>query len=178
MSGVLGKKAFPGYRGMNYEFDYKTGEILNQTAIQKQFYRSSNMPLMAENICEPIQAGGDTIVGCLAQPEQTKQKIPEAKAEAEDEITLFRTGSVLFLHALTRHISQVILQGAEHSYVYDNTAIRMEREMYLDFVSNMPVPLGNLEPDTYTVLCVYDDELCRLSLNGQDVYIKVNQAQE
>ena len=75
--------------------------------------------------------------------------------------------------ALNRSVSQVIFAGSEHIYVYDNTGVKLESENYLDFTANMPVALQDLEPDEYSLLCVYRDALYKLTADGGEAYINV-----
>ena len=55
----------------------------------------------------------------------------------------------------------MILAGKEHTYVYDNTAVISETDKYAEFRDNLPVTLQDMEPDTYDVLCVFQDRLCK-----------------
>ena len=171
MSGIIPEDAHHGYLGMIYEFDYESGDIVNQFAIQKQFYRATELPLKVDPICEPIAAG--SIVGALPRPQAVKADVPEPVGTLTEEVVLTRTGSALFVSALNRSVSQVIFAGREHTYVYDNTGVKLESENYLDFTANMPVALGDLEPDEYSLLCVYRDALYKLTADGGEAYINV-----
>ena len=171
MSGIIPEDAHHGYLGMIYEFDYESGDIVNQFAIQKQFYRATQLPLKVDPICEPIAAG--SIVGALPRPQAVKADVPEPVGTLSEEVVLTRTGSALFVSALNRSVSQVIFAGREHTYVYDNTGVKLESENYLDFTANMPVALQDLEPDEYSLLCVYRDALYKLTADGGEAYINV-----
>ena len=175
MSGIISKDTYQGYRGMNYEFDYVSGEIVNQFAIRDQFYRASRMPVVVESMCEALPTAGNSIVGNLVQPQLTKKKVSGTEGSLTEKVTLSRMGSVLFLNAKNRHISQVIFRGGNHTYVYDNTGILLEKESYTDFTANLPVAVQNLEPDTYHVLCVYEDRLYQLTCGGEDAFITVKE---
>ena len=64
-------------------------------------------------------------------------------------------------NVLDHRISQLIFKGNDHTYVYDSTDIRQTKEDFLAHEGNIPVPLQNLEPDTYEILCVYEDVFYR-----------------
>ena len=171
MSGIVSDEAHPGYQGMTYEFDYSSGKILNQFAIRGTFYRATEMILTVDPACEPVPASDHRITGSLPRPKAVKANLPGNVPAAGPEVTLTRTGSTLFLEAKNRRLSQVIFAGGKNTYVYDSTGILLESDKYDDFIINTPVSLQNLEPDEYRLFGVYEDRLCRLTVNGEEAYI-------
>ena len=173
MSGIIGKNAWHGYRGMNYEFDYESGEILNQFAIKTTFYQSKQMDLNVSSMCAEEEDAENYLLGSLHQPMETKQKVPEPEGSLEEGVSLSRIGTVLYVKAPNHKVSQVIFQGESNTYVYDITPVIMEVDEYLNFVINMPVAMSGMAPDTYKVLCVYDDALYRITQSGKEAYVTI-----
>lgn len=151
-----------GFRGMNYEFDYETGEILNQYAIKRTFYRSKELVINWQDLASAMDLPDNYIKGSLRPAIETKKKaeIPEQMAE-EGALSFKMLGSVLYISVLDHHMSQVIFKGEEHTYVYDMSDIRQHADDYMEYRGNIPIPLGNLEPDTYEILCMYEDVFSR-----------------
>ena len=173
MSGSLSRDAHNGFRGMVYEFDYGTEELLNQFSIRDTFYRATEMIPVVDSICEPVASVEYRIAGSLPRLKAVKTGPEEPAGTLGDEVRLTRTGSALFLNTLNRRLSQVILAGKKHTYVYDSTGIVLETPAYDNFMINTPVSLQNLEPDEYRLYGVYEDRLSRLTVNGEEAYITV-----
>lgn len=161
MCGTLEKSA--ERRGMVYEFDYDTEEILNQYSIKTTFYRASEMKIDANDLAAPMTVDENYIAGELWQPVEL-----EERAELEEvgrnigaeELELHITGQVLYAGTLDHHISQIIFQGEDHTFVYDLSQIPLHGEEYLSFYECIPVPLQGLAADEYEVYVVYENELC------------------
>ena len=159
--------------GATYEFDYTTEKILNQFAIRESFYRATEMVPVAAPVCEPVAESDCRIVGSLPQPKETKDKPAEPEHVLGDEVVLTRIGSTLFVKAKNRRLSQIIFAGGGKTYVYDSTGILLETDRYDDFVINTPISMQILEPGEYLLFGVYEDQLCRLTVDGQEARVTV-----
>lgn len=143
--------------GMTYEFDYDSGELLNQFYINEDFYRASELALNFEDLSRKMEEQDGYIVGTLRAPVKTTEKAAEPEEMIGDEVSFKMVGSVLYVGAQDHHISQIIFKGNDNTWVYDSTDIRLHAKAYLKHYQNIPVPLSDLEADTYQIYCVYDD---------------------
>ena len=86
-------------RGMNYEFDYDTEELINQFSIKSYYYRASEMKIDWNDLAAAMEIKDNYIMGELYQPVKATwffwQKKPEQVLE-DGEITLHLTGQVLY----------------------------------------------------------------------------------
>ena len=155
-------------RGMNYEFDYDTEELINQFSIKSYYYRASEMKIDWNDLAAVMEIKDNYIMGELYQPVKATwffwQKKPEQVLE-EGEITLHLTGQVLYAGAYDHQISQIIFHGKKNTYVYDTTDIRLHTKSYLQFYENIPVPLQGMEADDYEIYVVYQNEFYDLEQN-------------
>ena len=101
-------------RGMNYEFDYDTEELINQFSIKSYYYRASEMKIDWNDLAAVMEIKDNYIMGELYQPVKATwffwQKKPEQVLE-DGEITLHLTGQVLYAGAYDHQISQIIFHG-------------------------------------------------------------------
>ena len=155
-------------RGMNYEFDYDTEELINQFSIKSYYYRASEMRIDWNDLAAVMEIKDNYIMGELYQPVEATwffwQKKPEQVLE-DGEITLHLTGQVLYAGAYHHQISQIIFHGKKNTYVYDTTDIRLHTKSYLQFYENIPVPLQGMEADDYEIYVVYQNEFYDLEQN-------------
>ncbi len=143
--------------GKIYEFDYETGEIVRRYSLKYRFYRAMEMKVNYEDLARPFATDQEYIKGELRAAVETPKKIKEPKQVLEEGISLKRKGSVLYVNTLDHHISQLLFKGESHSYVYDLTDIKLKRKNFLNVPIDIPVPMGNLEADTYQLYCVYQN---------------------
>ena len=155
-------------RGMTYEFDYDTEELINQFSIKSYYYRASEMKIDWNDLAAAMEIKDNYIMGELYQPVKATwffwQKKPEQVLE-DGEITLHLTGQVLYAGAYDHQISQIIFHGKKNTYVYDTTDIRLHTKSYLKFYENIPVPLQGMEADDYEIYVVYQNEFYDLEQN-------------
>ncbi len=163
------KKENNGYRGMTYEFDYQSGDLLAQFAIKNKYYRAGGMILDPDDLAARMDAEGNYLKGTLKKPVQVQEaaKVPE-KTASESDISLKRIGGVLYVSAKDHQISQVIFRGKQHTYVYDTASIVEYYKKYKNVVTAIAVPLQEMEADRYEIDCVFKNELVAL-----DKYISV-----
>ena len=149
-------------RGMTYEFDYETEELLNQFSIRTTFYRAEEMKIDYDDLASPMVLDENYIKGELWQPVKVTdgQEYPETDQvlEAED-VTFNLIGQVMYIGTLDHQISQVIFKGKDSTYVYDTTSIRQHKKNYLKIYEHLPVPLQGLDADDYEVYIMYQDGL-------------------
>ena len=97
-------------RGMNYEFDYDTEELINQFSIKSYYYRASEMKIDWNDLAAVMEIKDNYIMGELYQPVKATwffwQKKPEQVLD-DGEITLHLTGQVLYAGAYDHQISRL-----------------------------------------------------------------------
>lgn len=144
--------------GMNYEFDYETGEVLNQYYISRDFYRSTELTLNFQDMSQKMKEEENYILGSLRPVVKISRKVKTPEETLEDaEVGFKLIGSVLYVGAMDHHISQVIFKGKNHTYVYDSTDIRLHNKVYLGYYADTPIPLSQMKADDYEIYCVYKD---------------------
>lgn len=158
MCGWVPNSPFGNRRGMTYEMDYETGEILNQYTLKFTFYRAIEMKVHYEDLCAPLTVDEKYIKGSLRPFVKTSKTVATPKQMLTEGVSFKLIGSVLYTKALDHHIPQLILKGQKNTYVFDSTGIPQYYKEYLVHEGDLPVPLSTLEPDTYEVLCVYEKE--------------------
>ena len=155
MCGYVGKGS-----GMNYEFDYETGEILNQYKTNSWFYRSTPMTVDYNDLASAMETEENYIRGELYKPVETKKKLSE-KAEQtidESEVSMRLMDRVLYVNSEYHGISQIIFSGEDHTYVYDLSGKWIFDSNLLQVRQDMAVPLQELKADSYQIYIVYKDE--------------------
>lgn len=161
MCGWVPESPYKGRKGMTYEMDYETGEILNQYSFKYTFYRGMQMAIHYEDLCAPMEVDENYIKGSLRPSMKVTKSVSVPEQVLTEGISFQLIGSVLYTKALDHHIAQLIFKGENHTYVYDNTDIPQYYKEYLEHEGDIPIPLSNLEPDTYEILVVYLDTFYR-----------------
>ena len=155
-----GKRNEAGRRGMNYEFDYDTEEILNQFSLKATFYRAFEMKVDYNDMAAALEVPEDYILGELLQPvkveDGTDLEAPE-QVLSDENVTFSRTGRVLYVGTYDHRISQIIFRGKNNTYIYDTTDMRLYDKDFLEFYEHISVPLQGLEPDEYKIYVMYQD---------------------
>ncbi len=161
MCGWVPDSPYKGRKGMTYEMDYETGEILNQYTFKYTFYRAMPMNINYADLCAPMEIDESYIKGSLRPSVEVSRSVSIPEEILTEGVSFHITGSVLYTKTLDHHISQLIFRGVNHTYVYDSTDIPQFYEEYLSYEGDIPIPLSNLEPDTYEILVVYLDTFYR-----------------
>ena len=143
--------------GMTYEFDYESGEILNQYYINKNYYRAIELEANYETMSEAMQQPEDYIKGTLRPLAETTAKIKEPTQQLSEGLNFKLTAGILFAEMRNRQVSQIIFKGENKSYVYDQSFLKLREEDYLLRTESIPIPLTTLEKGTYQIYCVYQD---------------------
>lgn len=158
---IFGMSGHVKGHGMNYEFDYDTGEILNQYRIETSFYRATEMKIDYDLLAADFEPETNYIKGELWQPVETNKSVSSPSQSLPDGEVAFRiTGKTLYVGTYDHRISQIIFKGQEHTYVYDVSDIDLNNKNILAFTEEIPVPLQNMESDEYQIYMMYQDEFC------------------
>ena len=113
-----------------------------------------------QDLASPMNPDETYIRGELWKPVKTWKwlwtKKPEQRID-EETVTFHLTGKVLYVGTLDHQISQVIFRGKKNTYVYDTTKIRLHHEEYQEYYEHIPIPLQDMEEDTYNIYLMYQD---------------------
>ena len=143
--------------GMTYEFDYESGEILNQYYINKNYYRAIELKANYETMSEAMQQPEDYIKGTLRPLMETTARIAEPTQQLSEGLNFKLTAGILFAEMRNRQVSQIIFKGENKSYVYDQSFLKLREEDYLLRTESIPIPLTTVEKGTYQIYGVYQD---------------------
>lgn len=174
MSGNL-KKASDSNWGMNYEYDYKTGKVLNQYAIKERFYRGYEMIYNYEDMSQPVEIYKNYLGGNLTNPVNVTENISEYTIPNDmltEEISFKIQSSVLYMYAGDHAVQRLIFVGQNNCYVYDKSHITLYDKSFLTLSYYTPIPLSGLNEDTYTITVVYNNHYYN---TGKSVTISKNQ---
>ena len=111
--------------GMTYEFDYESGEILNQYYINKNYYRAIELEANYETMSEAMQQPENYIKGTLRPLAETTAKIKEPTQQLSEGLNFKLTAGILFAEMRNRQVSQIIFKGENKSYVYDQSFLKL-----------------------------------------------------
>ena len=156
---IFGMSGHVKGHGVIYEFDYDTGEILNQYRIKTSFYRATEMKIDYNSLASALTPDDNYIKGELWQPVKTDKKITSAPENTlpEGAVTFKLIGKTLYAGAADHNISQIIFQGENNTYVYDVSDIHLLNKNVLEFNEDISVPLQGMEGDTYQIYVMYQD---------------------
>ncbi|MCD8073817.1 MAG: aryl-sulfate sulfotransferase [Lachnospiraceae bacterium] len=150
-------------RGEIYEIDYESGEILNSWKITHRFYRGYSVSFSMNDCAGAFELSENYIRGTLRTPVEVDAedavRIMENEILSTDTLSFTLRGDVLYMEGSDHMYTQIIFNGAEHTYVYDITDIKSQSSDVDSYRYEIPIPLGELEADTYTIQVMYDDEL-------------------
>lgn len=161
MSGNL-QKSQDGYWGMNYEYDYETGEILNQYRIRERFYRGYHMVYNYADMAQPFELYSNYIGGNLTPPQNITEQLSEytlPDTQTNDNVYFKIQDTILYMHANDHAVKQVIFIGQKNCYIYDKSDITLYDDSYLSYSYYTPIPLSGMNSDTYTITFVYSDNV-------------------
>jgi len=150
-------------RGEIYEIDYESGEILNSWKITHRFYRGYSVSFSLNDCAGAFELSDNYIRGTLRTPVEVEAedavRITDNETLSTDTVSFTLRGDVLYMEGSDHMYTQIIFNGTEHTYVYDITDIKSQSSDVDSYRYEIPIPLGELEADTYTIQVMYNDEL-------------------
>lgn len=156
-----------GLYGRVIEYDYESGEKLNQYYIDHNFYRGYSIKVDLNSCIDDVNVTDSYLKGTLRIPVEVNERA-EAPTDTlssdemkEMSVSLYK--DILLFRAQNHAFTQVILAGKDHTYVYDISDLKTKSET--KFVYSVPIPLGNMVPDEYAVYVMW-----------QDRYVSINQS--
>lgn len=150
-------------RGEIYEIDYESGKILNSWKITHRFYRGYSVSFSLNDCAGAFELSDNYIRGTLRMPVEVDAedavRITDNETLSTDTVSFTLRGDVLYMEGSDHMYTQIIFNGTEHTYVYDITDIKSQSSDVDSYRYEIPIPLGELEADTYTIQVMYNDEL-------------------
>lgn len=146
-----------GQKGMVYEFDYKSGAVLNQYSTKYYFYRGYEMKLNWNDLAEPLNIGENYVKGTLQAPIETEEKEMPSEKIADGKVDFFLMESVLYMKTSDHAISKIRFLGKDYSYVMDYTSAGKGMDSKKDQKYSIAIPLAGLKKDQYQISVKYGE---------------------
>ena len=77
----------------------------------------------------------------------------------EEQAEFILQENILYLYGGDHTYTQIIFNGEDHTYAYDISDIKLRSENVDSYQYRLPIPIQNLEPDTYEIQVMYYDRL-------------------
>lgn len=145
---------------MIYEYDFNTGEVLNQYSLSHNAYRSYEFVPNLDVYSVPLEEPGDYMLGHLEAfaMNENAAALPAEKLDwrnDEDEIfNMYVKMNMLFLHQKDHDITGVELIGEKNSYLRDYTN-SVGTEEYEDAQYCLAVSMDGVAAGTYEIVVTY-----------------------
>ncbi len=145
-------------KGMIYEFDYKSGEVLNQYSTRYYFYRGYEMEIDWNDLATTFQIGEDYVKGTLQAPIQAgEMELPSEKLGG-DQVEFVLRESVLYMKANDHAVDKVRFIGEKHSYIMDYSSAGKGMKSKKNQRYSIAIPLSGLEADRYRIVVDYEGD--------------------
>ncbi|WP_026834636.1 aryl-sulfate sulfotransferase [Eubacterium xylanophilum] len=145
-------------KGMIYEFDYKTGAVINQYSTSKYFYRGYEMVIDWDDLSRTAKIGDNILKGTLQAPTKV-ESIKKADGKLSDANVSFKIiGEILYMHTSDHAISKVRFQGDKYNYVVDYSKAGKGMKSKANQTYNIAIPLSGLKSDKYQIVVKYGSE--------------------
>lgn len=145
-----------GRKGMVYEFDYKTGDALNQFSTKEYFYRGYEAKIGWKGMEKPMKARKDYVKGALQGPVKIESgTVPETMI-TEDKVAFTRKESILYMNANDHTVDRVRFVGKKYCYRMDYRSAGKGMKSKRNQRYSIAIPLASMEEDTYEIVVHYD----------------------
>lgn len=145
-----------GRKGMVYEFDYKTGDALNQFSTKEYFYRGYEAKIGWKGMEKPMKARKDYVKGVLQGPVKIESgTVPETMI-TEDKVAFTRKESILYMNANDHTVDRVRFVGKKYCYRMDYRSAGKGMKSKRNQRYSIAIPLASMEEDTYEIVVHYD----------------------
>lgn len=145
-----------GRKGMIYEFDYKSGKVLNQYSTKDYFYRGYEMKIGWKGMAEPMKARKDYVKGSLQGPVAIDSGTVPDIAITEDKVSFVRKESLLYMNTNDHMIDRVRFVGKNNYYRMDYRSAGKGMKSKRNQRYSIAIPLAGMKPDTYEIVVHYD----------------------
>ncbi len=146
--------------GRIYEYDYDSGNVLNQYSIYHSFYRGYSIQLSSSSCMQEIDEDSNDYIGELRSPIKVDDKVSKPfrtlKADSNVKFSTSIMGDLLLVKARNHSYTQLIFKGNNNTYVYDISDLKCRLKNGYAFT--IPIPLSGLEPDNYSIYGMFEDD--------------------
>jgi hypothetical protein len=157
MGGYL-DPVIDGNNGMIYEYDYETEDVLNQYILKNTFYRAYELVVNYNDCATPMNIGDNYMKGVLPSPTKIDRELDIPSENIGDEVSFTLKEFILYMKSADHVVSQIEFIGETYSYVLDYSFNGEGESKYQKLVYSVPIPMSNLEADTYQVVITYQGE--------------------
>ncbi|MGN1205983.1 MAG: aryl-sulfate sulfotransferase [Eubacterium sp.] len=148
---------FEGQKGMIYEYDYKSGAVLNQYSTKQYYYRGYEMAFDWNDLSAKMPEKGDEILGTLQAPKEKKESVAAKKAEKKKVNASFQLyESMLYMTANDHTVSKLEFVGNNKCYQMDYSSAGKGMKEKKNQRYAIAIPLYSLEKDTYNIYVSYE----------------------
>lgn len=155
MGGCL-DPVIDGRKGMIYEFDYDTEEVVNQYSLKYTFYRAYEMIIDYDDLAKPLVLPENYQRGRLRAPVKSKKIIEMPVDTVSGDVEFLIRGDILYVKANDHSINQIEFLSEGKNYIYDLTYTVPTYE-YEHLKYNIGIPLQKMKAGTYKIALGYID---------------------
>lgn len=146
-----------GQKGMIYEYDYKTGNVINQYSTKNYYYRGYEMAFDWKDLSGKMPKKPDTIHGTLQAPKEKKESVAVKKAEKKKvDVSFALYEAILYMTANDHMVSKVEFVGKKKCYQMDYSSAGKGMKEKRNQRYAIAIPLCSLEKDSYNIYVYYD----------------------
>lgn len=157
------------HNGMIYEFDYDTGEVINQYALKNTFYRAYGFEPDYTVLSKEMEQSDTWNYGTLRDFDQLNAAPKVSDQVLEDDLDMKIVDQILYLKAKDHDVRKIYLIGEENSYELDFSDTLPGEDIYENVSYYLTAPLTSLEEDSYQLVLDYNDEILS---TGRTIQIK------
>ncbi len=156
MGGYLAEETEDGKNGMIYEYDYNTGEVLNQYSLRYTFYRAYEFAPDFNTCAEPLTLADNYLKGTLRAAEVNTQAEEVPEELLPEGVGLWTIQQLLYIEAKDHQVSKVEFIGKDNSYLLDFSYTGEGEKTYHKLTYSLVVPFSNLTQGEYRLVITYD----------------------
>ena len=145
-----------GQKGMVYEYDYKTGAVLNQYSAKKYFYRGYVMNFNWKDLSTAMPEKNETILGTLQAPKEKKESAAQKAVKKKVNVSFEIYQSMLYMTANDHTVTKLEFSGKEKCYQMDYSSAGKGMKEKKNQRYAIAIPLSGMEKDTYHISLYYE----------------------
>ena len=145
-----------GQKGMIYEYDYKTGAVLNQYSAKKYFYRGYVMTFNWKDLSTAMPEKSDVILGTLQAPKEKKESAAQKAEKKKVKVSFELYQSMLYMTANDHTVSKLEFLGKNKCYQMDYSSAGKGMKEKKNQRYAIAIPLSGMEKDTYHIYLYYE----------------------
>ncbi len=138
-------------KGMAYEYNYKTGKLINQYSMKKYYYRGYPMKINWEDLTRNMPEEQNRLRGTLQSPKKTKFKEKVRKTIPSKEVSFTLKKFLLYITAADHTVDKVVFVSDTDQYLMDYTGAGKGMSSKKNQRYSIAIPLSELTPGTYKI---------------------------